>query len=210
MSRRFMLVTLLAAATATLSACSSSGDGVHTQDPTSSTSTSPKSSVSAPATSAPASPSSAPTTTGFGAAQPAIDVVLRVQSAYTTAVRHPATANASAFDKFLAGQAKIAFDGSLKSAKSAGVEYRGTAPTPRIKVITTAKAGSLPEVVVQNCPLASSSDPFVAYYVKTGKAVPVSKPKVPQPYAQTAKVFKINGSWVITSYTTDNTKTCTP
>jgi len=61
-----------------------------------------------------------------------------------------------------------------------------------------------------DCALASTSDPFVEYNVDTGKVVPQPTPNVPPPYAQTAKLFKINGAWQMTSYTTDATKTCSP
>ena len=208
MARRLLITVVIAAcAAATVAGCSSSS-GTHVQSvpPTTSQTSSPSTtpSASAPTT----EPTTGPVTTGFGAAQPAVDVVVRVQSAYVAAVRHPSSSSSSTFDRYLAGQAKIAFDSSLKSAKSAGVEYRGTPPAPRMRVVSSTKAGSLPEIVVENCPLNSTTDPFVAYYTKTGKVAPVSKPKVPQPYAQTAKVFEINGSWVITSFTTDDTKTC--
>ncbi|CAN5407197.1 hypothetical protein BH10ACT8_BH10ACT8_07670 [soil metagenome] len=189
--------------------------GVKTQTPTSADpSTAPtattgaSSSTSNPSTSK--TPTTPPPSTGFGAAQPAVDIVLKVQLAYSTAVRDPARSSTKDFDLMLGGQAKNAFDSSFAAAKSSGVFYKGTPPTARIKVLSNQVTASPPHVQLVNCPLASASDPFVAYYTATGKRVAVGVAKVPPPYAQTAKVFKVNGRWVITQFTTDNSKTCSP
>jgi len=88
------------------------------------------------------------------------------------------------------------------------VFYKGTPPTARIKILNNQVTASIPHVQLMNCPLASATDPFIAYYTATRKRVPVGAAKVPPPYAQTAKVFKVNGQWVITQFTTDNSKTC--
>ncbi len=131
-------------------------------------------------------------------------------SACSAAVRDPAHSSTKDFDLMLGGQAKNAFDSSFAAAKSSGISYKGTPPTARIKVLSNQVTASPPHVQLVNCPLASASDPFVAYYTATGKRVAVGVAKVPPPYAQTAKVFKVNGQWVITQFTTDNSKTCSP
>ncbi|MBN9618174.1 MAG: hypothetical protein J0H43_00310, partial [Actinobacteria bacterium] len=154
----------------------------------------------------------APTTpSGFGGAQPAVDVYITVINAYDDAFRHPATASTASFDKYLAGQAKIDVDRSLAQAKAAGIAYRGTPDAPRLRVVSSSLSGSLPEVVLRDCGLASKTDPFVGYDVKTDKPLPTSTPKVAPPYAKTIKMFQPNKrQWVISSLTTDATKTCTP
>jgi hypothetical protein len=194
-----------------LAGCGSSG--VKTQTPTSSDpstattgTTGPSSSTSNPSGSK--TPPTPPPSTGFGSAEPAVDIVLKVQLAYSTAIKDPAHSATKGFDLMLAGQAKDAFDSSFAAAKSSGVFYKGTPPTARIKILNNQVTASIPYVQLMNCPLASATDPFVAYYTATGKRVPVGAAKVPPPYAQTAKVFKVNGQWVITQFTTDNSKTC--
>lgn len=202
-----VLVALLVAG------CGSSGSGVKTQTPTSSdpsitptATTGTSSSAPTPITSK--TPPTAPPPASFGTAQPAVDIMLKVQSAYSTAIKDPARSSTTGFDAMLAGQAKNAFDSSFAAAKSSGVFYKGTPPTARIKIISNQVTSSIPHVELVNCPLDSSTDPLVAYYTATGKRFPVGTPKVPPPYSQTAKVFKVNGRWVLTQFTTDNSKTC--
>lgn len=201
-----VLVALLVAG------CGSSGSGVKTQTLTSSdpsitptATTGTSSSASTPISS---KTPTAPPPSSFGTAQPAVDIVLKVQSAYSTAIKDPAHRSTTGFDPMLAGQAKNAFDASFAAAKSNGVYYKGTPPTARIKIISNQVTSSIPHVELVNCPLDSSTDPLVAYYTATGKRFPVGTPKVPPPYSQTAKVFKVNGQWVLTQFTTDNSKTC--
>ena len=190
-----------------LAACGSSGVKTQSDSPTP-TSSAPTSSTAAPSGSVTSSPTAAPSTTGFGSAQPAVDIVLQVQTEYATAVRDPAHNSTSKLDVLLAGQAKTAFDGAFASAKTAGVIYKGTQPTARIKVTSNQASGSVPEVVLVDCPLQSDSAPFVAYYAATGKPVPTPSAAVKPPYAQTAKVFKVNGRWVVTQFSTNATETC--
>lgn len=198
-------------ATMFLAGCQSSGTGVKTQTTTSnSPSTSTGTTASTQTASDSTSPPTRPPTTDFGTAQPAVDMLLRLEAAYASAVRDPAHSSTKAFDLMLAGQAKDAFDASFTAAKSSGVFYKGTPPAARIKILANQVTASIPHVELVNCPLASATDPFIAYYTATGKRVPVGAPKVPTPYAQTAKVFKVNGQWVITQFTTDNSKTCRP
>lgn len=198
-----------------LAGCGSSG--VHTQtptfDPPSSSTRGPTSGPSVTPPSSPTSKLSSPPSTpsGFGDAQPAVMVYLTVISAYDDAFRHPATASTASFGKYLVGQAKVDVDRSLAQARAASIAYRGTPDVPRLKVMSSSLEGSLPEVVLRDCGHASMTDPFVGYQVKTGKPLPTSTPKVPPPYAKTVKMFQPNRKqWVISSVTTDATKTCTP
>jgi hypothetical protein len=131
-------------------------------------------------------------------------------SVINAAFEDPAHVSSATFDKYLGGQAKITFDQELAQEKKAGRAYRGTPAERRVRVIANKVNASLPEVILRDCALASTSDPFVEYNVDTGKVIPQPTPNVPPPYAQTAKLFKINGTWQMTSYTTDATKTCSP
>lgn len=138
-----------------------------------------------------------------------MDTVLQVQAEYSAAIQDTRRNTTAKLDLLLAGQAKEAFDTAFASAKTAGVIYKGTPPTARIKVTSDQSSASVPQVVLVNCPLQSQSDPFLAYYAASGKPVPVPTTAVKPPYAQTAKVFKVNGQWVVTQFSTDATKTCT-
>ncbi len=212
-----------------LAACSGSanGDGTSPSDGSGSPSVATPSTSSTPSqsdgsgspsvgttsvSSAPSpSPSSVPTPSGFGAAQPAVDTYLQLVNASNAAFRAPQRVSATQIDKLTAGQAKISFDQSLAAAKKQGIAYRGTPSMPRLTVVSSKLDGTLPSVVLRDCGLESKSDPFVGYYVATGKALPTSTPKVPPPYAKTIKLFQPNKeSWVVTSLTTDAAKTCKP
>lgn len=138
-----------------------------------------------------------------------MDALTDVLAAYSAAVKSPTTSTAKSFDKYLTGQAAQAFDGALAAARKEGIEYRGTPAQPRILVTSNKVAASLPEVVLENCGLISATDPFVAYHAKTGTKVAVPAPDVAPPYPQTAKAFYLKGRWLITSFTTDQTRTCT-
>lgn len=204
--RRPLAAAAAAACAGLLLASCSSSSGVHTQDPTSPATSTSGGSASTPGSStAAASPSWTPP--AYGSAAPAVDTVTKLLSAYASAVKS-SRATSVGFDRYVAGQAKMAFDGALASARKAGVIYRGTPPTPRIVVTTDKSSASLPEVIAVNCPLAGP-DPLTAYHVSTGKPVATPPAKVAPPYAQTAKVFLLKGKWITTSFTTDATKTCT-
>jgi hypothetical protein len=194
-----VLVTLMTAA------CGS--PGTHLQSPVA-TSTPPTSSLPDPLTSP--APSQSWTPPDYGSAQPAVDAYLHMVSVINKAFEDPTHVSSATFDKYLGGQAKITFDQELVHERMDGRAYRGTPAERRVRVVTNKVSATLPEVVLRDCALASTSDPFVEYDVTTGKVVPQRTPKVPPPYAQTAKLFKINGVWQMTSYTTDSTKTCSP
>jgi hypothetical protein len=210
--RPYRLVALTAAAAA-LAACTSTTS--RTPTPTSGggqTSTVSRAQPSsAPlTTSKRPSPTPSPRVQDFGSAQPAVTALIRTLSAYSAAVRAPSRASTASFDKYLSGPAMVAFDSAFAAAKKAGVAYRGTPPAARIKVVSNKSSSRLlPEVVLINCPAISPS-PFTAYYTRTGKAVPTARPKILPPYAQTAKVFRLNGRWIVTSFSTNAAKTCHP
>ncbi|WP_375504638.1 hypothetical protein [uncultured Jatrophihabitans sp.] len=192
-----------------LGSCGSSG--VQTQSPAP-----PKASDSptslTPTSSATSSTTDAPTrTTGFGNLQPAIDVYVSLTAAYNKALQDPADASPSTFSRFVAGQARIAFEQSLAQEKAEGKAFRGTPPVNRLVVKSSDLTASVPSATLENCVLASRTNPWIEYIVATGKAAPTgAPPKVPPPYPATIKLFKPNAAgWVVTSYALDGTKTCT-
>lgn len=205
------VATALSAAVVVLAGCSSSGNGTHTQSPPPS-SLSPSSTGSSSSSSDPSpSPTTSWTPPAYGAARPAVDTYLKLHAASTAAFRAPAHASSVPLDKYLAGQARLVFDQALAASKSRGIAYKGTADTPRVTVVSASLTASLPEVVLHDCAVASATDPLVGYYVATGKPVASPSPKVAPPYAKTIKVFQPNRkSWIITSFTTDASKTCKP
>jgi len=191
---------LVAVALLAITSCSSS-----TADKSSSSPSGPASTITS------ASPSPTWSPPDYGAAQPAVDAYLKLIAASDAAYRDPAHVTAAALDKYLAGQAQLAFDESLAAMKAQGIAYRGADETNRVTVVSADLTGSVPEVVLHDCALPSATDPFVGYYETTGKPVPTSAPTVPPPYAKTAKVFRpVGTAWVITMFTTDATKTCQP
>lgn len=141
----------------------------------------------------------------YGSAKPAVDALTALLSAYSSAIRSPNTSSKAVFEKYAIAQAKQAFDGAFTAARKAGIEFRGTPPQPRIVVTSSSTSTSLPEVVMENCPLNSPADPFTGYYVKTGKPAPAPSGG---PWPQTAKAFYLTKRWVIVSFSTDQSKTC--
>lgn len=192
MSHRLgVAVALVVALVAVASCSSSSADKVPSASDSGSTMTS-------------GSPPPSWSPPDYGAAQPAVDAYLKLIAASDAAYRDPAHVTSAAMDTYLAGQAKQAFDESLAAMKAQGIAYRGMEETHRVTVVSADLTGSVPEVVLHDCALPSATDPFVGYYVATGKPVPTSTPTVPPPYAKTAKVFRpVGTAWVITSFTTD-------
>lgn len=155
-------------------------------------------------------PTATPVTTGFGDAQPAADVLLKVLTAYDAAIMSPTTSSASSFDTNMAGSAKQSFDASFAELGSS-VAWRGTPDAARLTVVSMTDKAGLPEVDLVNCPLRSTKDPFRAYDTATGKDLPSpAADKVPRPWPQIAKLFQPNGvgHWILTSFDTDMTKTC--
>lgn len=206
--------TALVAAASTLlslAACSSSGvkaQSVAPATPTPPTRTSSVATSSARTISTPSS--TATNTTGFGTAQPAVGVFLRLSTAYNAALKNPSKSSPSAFNQFVAGQARAVFDQSLADEKRSGKAFRGTPPADRLIVKSSDLKNSVPSVTLEDCVLESTSDPWTEYVVATGRAVPTAAPaKVHPPYAATIKMFRPTAAgWVVTSYVLDATKTC--
>lgn len=198
--RHAATAAVVAVALLGVSACSSS-----TADKPSS----PTQSGSASATTT-ASPSPTWSPPDYGAAQPAVDVYRKADAIYSAGLESPSTFTAAALDLYLAGQAKDAFDGSVRDELTQGRAFRGTPPSPRVLVASSNTSGAVPEVVLSDCPLPSTSSPWTEYVVATGKVVPTAVSSPPPPYAATIKMFRpVGPAWVITSFTLDGSKTCT-
>ena len=83
--------------------------------------------------------------------------------------------------------------------------YRGTPEDPRVRVGTIFSPTFM---FLTSCPLPRVTDPFVQYYVATGKAVPVPKPAVQPPYKRTLSMQKLGGAWKVADLIVDSSKTC--
>jgi hypothetical protein len=185
--------------------CSSSGGNTHDSTPPT-TSDSPTSTVS----SSSSWPSPSWTPPDYGTAKPAVDAYLTFTAMVDKAFRDPAHVSPATFDKYLGGQAKELFVSSLAQEKKDGKAYRGAAPTRRVRVVQNHMAASLKWAVLRDCAIDSPANPEVEYYVKSGKPVPQKPHNPPGPYADTIKIFLINGQWTITSFSVDSTRTCKP
>ena len=199
-----------------LAGCGGSSE-VHTQAP-SPTPTSPTTSASPTPTTSTATPTlttSTPTSTSSGvpiptvtpSAQSAVAAYINFYNASGAADRDPAHADIAGLDVYLTGKAKTLFDSSYASMKISGLAYRGTAPSPRLKVQQVFSATS---VFLESCPLESPTDPYVEYTVSTGKAVPTTaKRSPPPPYLLILPMVKIGDEWKLSDVLPNTSKTCT-
>ena len=143
----------------------------------------------------------------YGEAQQAVDTLTGLLASYAkTTMAKAATAHPE-FDRFVVGKAKQEFDDAYADVRKRGVFYQGTPDQPRILVSTSRLDGQLPSVTLTNCPLISTSDPLVAYSIKTGSKLPVSAGDL-TPYLQTAIVVQLGGRWAVTAFATDTSRTC--
>jgi hypothetical protein len=205
-TRNALIFSVITCALLVATSCSSSGRKTH--DSTSPTSDSTSSTMSSSSSSPSPSPSWTPP--DYGTAKPAVDAYLTFTALVDNAFRDPAHVSAATFDKYLGGQAKELFVSSLAQERKDGKAYRGAAPTRRVRVVQNHMAASLKWAVLHDCAIDSPTNPEVEYYVKSGKPVPQNPHNPPGPYADTIKIFLINGQWTITSFTVDSTRTCKP
>ena len=208
---RFVVYATILTGSACLVACGSSGAHTTTNSPSPSTTSTPQTTSSAPApsTTPPVSPSS--TQTSYGAARPAVNAYLTLQSLSDKAFTDPAHISSSTFDEYVIGSAKTTFDAALYNEKKANRYYRGTPAQQHVRVISTNLTAVPKSVVLYSCPTASATDPFTEVDRTTGKPVPTGRsPKVPPPYGHTVKVAEFSGRWMVETFTVDATKTCRP
>jgi hypothetical protein len=205
-TRNALIFGVLTTALLVATSCSSSGGNTHDSTPPTTDSTS-----SSTANSSSTSPSPTPSWTppDYGTAKPAVDAYLEFQALHSKALEDPAHTSASTFDKYLGGQLKQQIDTAFAAEKRQGRAYRGKA-IRRVRVVQNHMNASLKWAVLRDCAAVDPGNPLVEYYVATGKPVPQKPHNPPGPYADTIKIFLINGQWTITSFTVDSTRTCKP
>lgn len=199
-------------AVALLVGCTAS-PGVRTQTPpashmsSSSSIESPTPSTSVPVSNPPSSssPASLPTPSVRPPAQAAVDAYIALANAYDRASRDPAHADLATINQYLGGKARKLFDKSIRSMKLAGQAYRGTPADPRVKVQAVFSARS---VFLTSCPVQNPKDPFLEYYIATGKPVTVAKRNPPPPYRLTLPMQLIGSQWKLTDLIQNVSKTC--
>lgn len=192
-------------------------DGVQLEDLTSAAPTTTTGNASAISTSPSALTTATPTPTpqsstplSYGDARPAVDAYRAMLTAGNAAFRDPKHTNTATIDKYADGEIRYIYRQSLKQARRQGIAYRGTPATPRVTVVSAATGASLPKVVLRDCALSSTDDPWTAYSLATGKAVSAATSKVPPPYANTITVYKTKDRWRVFTVKTDGTRTCHP
>lgn len=185
--------------------------GVHTQTPTSDP---PSSTSASPTPSTSTSPTGKPSTSATSGiltpsvtapAQSAVDAYIALANAYNNASVDPTHADLAEINKYLGGKALMIFDNSIKTMRSAGKAYRGTPGDPRVKVQTIFSGTS---VFLASCPAYNNKDPFVEYYVATGKPVPVAKRNPPPPYLLTLPMQLVGSKWKLVDLLQNVSKTC--
>jgi hypothetical protein len=201
-----MTIAAVLAAVTVLGACGGSS-GTHTQ------SFSPAPSNSSSAVSSTASFGSSPSpTSSFStpkvapAAQPAVDRYIALYTLLVSYDRDPAHANLSELRAYLTGRPLTATVNGYTAMKQAGIAVRGTAPSPRLRVVSSASGST---VVLADCPKISITDPYVQYYVTSGAVVPQKKAFPPPPYREALTWQLVEGLWKETSLVRDASKTCT-
>lgn len=209
-TRRTAAVALtLLVVIAAVAGCTSSSGGDPSRSPsttksvtstaaTSSPVSSPGTSSSAPSTAPPADPRSKAALAAYNA----------FVSASDTAERDPSRIS-KLLPRYAIDPALGTEQGLLTQFQVNNIQWRGTPPTSRARVVKTGFAATpYPNVTVVDCPTVSSS--WRPYDTKTGKPLPLVKPKVAPPWATTATVALYKGKWVVQTTKTDMTRTCKP
>lgn len=99
------------------------------------------------------------------------------------------------------------FDQIFANMKAKGLAYRGRPGDPRVKLQTVISPTA---VFLTSCPMASPTDPYTQYYVKTGKAVPPPPQRdPPPPYKLTLTMVHQAGQWKLSDLLQNVGKTCT-
>ena len=204
--RPAMLITAVLAAVTVLGACGGSS-GTHTQSFSPSPSGSPSATFPAASSSAAPSPTSSfSTPTVAPAAQPAVDSYIALYTLIGADDRDPAHADLGKLREYLMGQALATIVNGYISMKQAGVAYRGTAPTPRLRVAAVGSGSTV--VLLANCPKIVTIDPLEQYNVKTGVALPTKKLNPRPPYLQALTMRLDGGRWKLSNIAIDSSKTC--
>jgi hypothetical protein len=209
MCRRRTIWVIVASATVALAACSSSGTHTQSYSPSPSSASSSSTSSSDPASTSASSTaptsSGVPTPTVTRPAQAAVNAYIAQLNLTVAADRDPAHADLAAINRYLTGRALTLIDGEYTAMAKAGQAYRGTPATPRIKVQTVLSSTA---VMLTTCPQFNRSDPYVEYYVATGKPVPVPTRNPPPPYLLTVFMKKVGTQWKVYDLLQNAGQTC--
>jgi hypothetical protein len=165
-----------------------------------------------PLTPAP-TPTPSPTSSIDPRAQPAVRAYEAFSDRAKNALRKPFGANDRppvdadftryAFDPFLAE-----YQSYVWGLKHDGVQFRGTPPKRHIAVTSIElDAAPWPTITLSDCQTEGSG--WRAYDVKTGAALPQTKPSVPPPYPSTVSMILYKNRWGVQKIKVDASRTCT-
>lgn len=206
--KRILVVLLGGVAGLMLAAACTSSTGTHTQ------SLGPTTPSSSPTTSSSSSDSPSPSRSDPRRAegQAATAAYTAFATASRNAERRPTdlarrkALAAHAIEPALTNEAA-----SLASYAANDIAWAGTAPRPRVKVISVAPAAKpYPTVTLRDCPTAAPT--WKPYNIKTHNVVPVKYrgSTAPPPHAVKATVIYIRSRWMVQRTVTDVKKTCAP
>lgn len=160
-----------------------------------------------------ASPSSSagPTSTIDPEAQPAVAAYEAFNRTSDNAARRPlphgsAYPPEADFARYSFDPALAEYDAYVSALAETGVTFRGTSPTPRVKVISVRPdAKPYPLVTLTDC--QTPAPDWKGY--RKGKPLPLASTTADPPYLITAKVIFYEGHWGVQSTSADTSKTCT-
>jgi hypothetical protein len=127
-----------------------------------------------------------------------------------TAERTPSKiANSKALSSFAIDPALGSEQSDITNFQLQNIEWRGTPPVTRARVMKTNFAAKpYSAVTIVDCPTVSST--WRPFNTQTGKPLKLVKPKVAPPWATTATVVLYRGKWMVQTEKTDMNRTCTP
>lgn len=99
------------------------------------------------------------------------------------------------------------FEKDLVTLATSSIAYRGTPPTPRIRISKVElSAKSPPAVTLTDCPDGQTR--WVAFYVRSGKPVQILTTGVAPPYKVTVVVVRHQDRWQVSQTAVDRNRTC--
>ena len=204
--KRFLVAVVAAASLMTLAACDSSGTHTQSLNPSAPSSQPGRSSSSSDSP----SPSQSDPRPAEGKAATAAYTAFAMAS--RNAERRPTDLGrrkalaAHAIEPALTNEAA-----SLVSYAANDIAWSGTAPSPRVRVVSVDPAAKpYPSVTLRDCPTAAPT--WKPYNIKTHEVVPVKYPgsTAPPPHAVTATVVYFKSHWMVQRTVTEVKKTCAP
>lgn len=159
----------------------------------------------------PSSASSSPSPTIDPRAAPAVAAYEAYTRSSSNAARRPLPHGsqyppAADFEKYSFDPARARYLAYVSALAESGVTFRGTPPSPRVRVISVEPdAKPYPVVTLTDC--RTPAPDWRGY--RDDKPLPVASASVPPPYLITAKVIFYKRHWGVQSTSTDTSKTCT-